>query len=256
MDAAALAKDQINSETSAKGAKVIVANAPSSIIGLFTYSSTTICLGDDLTISFDNLWGELSDCGETQIQYSLDGGATWEQLGKGTVTNGEFSVTFTPEEGTYSFRASFVGNADGCKDGFDNLKFQDNTSLAAVVVAPCVEDICNYSQGYFKNHSEVWAGTSLMLGSVTYSDSDLLFILNRTSSGGNSYVILAHQLITIKLNALRGVDVSSIQSDINNADLLIDDANLKTDSIKDEAMNDLGNLFDTFIKANHCDDEE
>lgn len=137
MDAAVLAKENAGSEVLAKGAKpdftaTVYVPGP---IGEFSYSSTTVCLGDNLTVSFDNLYGATNDCGEIQIQYSMDGGTTWEQLDKGTAENGVFSGTLVnPEAGTYSFRADFAGNAGGCKDGFDNLKFQDNTVLAVVVV--------------------------------------------------------------------------------------------------------------------------
>ncbi|MDP3359864.1 MAG: hypothetical protein Q8S41_11005 [Lutibacter sp.] len=153
MDAAVLA-NEINSELSAKGAKVSTAVVAQ---GSFSYSETEVCLGDDLTVTFDNLYGTGSDCGEVQIQYSLDG-VVWLQLDKGTVTDGVFSGTLVaPVSGTYSFRADFAGNAGGCKDGFDNLKFQDNTVLAVVVVAPCVScDIANFTYETSDNQNIVF----------------------------------------------------------------------------------------------------
>jgi len=133
--------DQLNAKTSdaqilAKGGKSAVKVAAS---GLFSYSTTTVCLGDDLTVIFDNLYGDDSDCGEIQIQYSLNG-IDWVQLGKGTVTDGVFSVTFTPVEGAYSFRADFNGKAGGCKEEFESMKFQDNTVNDVVVVGECCDD--------------------------------------------------------------------------------------------------------------------
>ncbi|MDT8417913.1 MAG: hypothetical protein RQ864_08910, partial [Lutibacter sp.] len=134
IDATVLAKE-INSEIAAKGDKVSAAGAVAQ--GSFSYSSTNVCLGDDLTVYFDNLYGPDSDCGEVQIQYSLNGD-DWFQLDKGTVTNGVFSGTLVePVSGMYSFRADFNGSSGGCKDGFENLKSQDNTVLSVVEVAPC-----------------------------------------------------------------------------------------------------------------------
>lgn len=165
LDAAALAKDQISSELSAKGGKVVT----TAVSGLFTYSSTTVCLGDDLTVSFDNLWGDASDCGETMIHYSLNG-TDWFQLDKGTPIDGKYSVTFEPIAGTYSFRAGFVGNAGGCKDGFDNLKSQDNTVLAVVVVAPCGS--CDESFSYVANGGNI---TFTYIPAESVTDANLVF---------------------------------------------------------------------------------
>ena len=60
------------------------------------------------------------------------------------------------------------------------------------------------SQGYWKNHPESWSRvTSLALGSVTYTQAQLLAIL-RQPAHGNGLVSLAHQLIATRLNTLLG----------------------------------------------------
>ena len=68
---------------------------------------------------------------------------------------------------------------------------------------------CTYTQGYWKNHgpnpksngnqTNQWDVTSLVLGTVTYSDTRLQNILN-TPVKGNGLISLAHQLIAAKLN--------------------------------------------------------
>lgn len=64
---------------------------------------------------------------------------------------------------------------------------------------------CTVSQGYWKNHPESWSRvTSLALGSVTYTQAQILAIL-RQPARGNGLVSLAHQLIATKLNMLLGV---------------------------------------------------
>ena len=79
---------------------------------------------------------------------------------------------------------------------------------------------CTYTQGYWKNHTGEWPATSIKLGSVNYTSSQLLSIFNR-SVGGNGLVALAHQLIAAKLNLARGADASAVASFISSADALI-----------------------------------
>jgi hypothetical protein len=79
---------------------------------------------------------------------------------------------------------------------------------------------CTYTQGYWKNHSAVWPLQSLMLGAVSYSESQLLQILNRPAQG-NGLVILAHQLIAAKLNMADGADPIAVQETVIDADNMI-----------------------------------
>src|SRR5439155_3723853 len=62
---------------------------------------------------------------------------------------------------------------------------------------------CVNSQGYWKNHPEVWPMTQLQLGKVTYNQQQLLSILQQ-SVHGNGLVLLAPQLIAAKLNVASG----------------------------------------------------
>ena len=82
------------------------------------------------------------------------------------------------------------------------------------------ENECAFTQGYWKNHPEAWPVTSLKLGSVTYSQQQLLAILHK-SVQGNGLVSLAHQLIAAKLNIANGADGSDISDEIIAADALI-----------------------------------
>lgn len=180
LDASALAQENAVSETLAKGAKVTLKEAA---IGSFSYTSTIVCLGDDLTVTFDNLYGVNSNCGEVQIQYSLNG-IDWVQLGKGTVTNGLFSVTFIPEAGTYSFRADFSANAGGCKEGFDPMKFQDNTVIDTVNVAACG---CDESFSYVNNGSNSFTFTYIPAESVENANLIFTFAQGVDVSGLNNW---------------------------------------------------------------------
>src|SRR5262252_6449413 len=62
---------------------------------------------------------------------------------------------------------------------------------------------CVRSQGYWKNHESAWPVTTLKLGSLIYTRTQLISILDKSASG-NGLVSLAHQLIAAKLNILSG----------------------------------------------------
>jgi len=102
-----------------------------------------------------------------------------------------------------------------------------NTTTCSTIA--CTSDGgCTYTQGYWKSHGPIplgnnsneWPVTSLTLGGTTYSDLELLSILNK-SGAGNGLITLAHQLIAAKLNVASGADDSAIAATIAAADALI-----------------------------------
>src|SRR4029079_1950870 len=85
---------------------------------------------------------------------------------------------------------------------------------------PTPSGVCPLTQGYWKNHPNAWPVTSLMLGSQTYTQAELLAILN-TRVGGDASINLAHQLIAAKLNIAAGSDPAPVSSTITHADSLL-----------------------------------
>ncbi len=80
---------------------------------------------------------------------------------------------------------------------------------------------CVRSQGYWKTHPEAWPVSSLRLGSIIYSKTQLLAIWN-TPAAGNGLISLAHQLMAAKLNIIAGaIPPSIITGAISTADALI-----------------------------------
>jgi len=87
---------------------------------------------------------------------------------------------------------------------------------------------CTYTQGYWKTHGPIpvgnnsneWPVAGLTLGSVNYTDLQLLAIFN-TPAQGNGLISLAHQLIAAKLNVAAGADDSAAAGAIAAADALI-----------------------------------
>jgi hypothetical protein len=126
----------------------------------------------------------------------------------------------------YVFRA-FAHNDP--KTGLGKSPFSANQECSTLPCSGGGDGGCTYTQGYWKTHgpiptgnnTNVWPVTSLTLGTVSYTDGDLLSILNTSSASGNGLVSLAHQLIAAKLNIANGADASSIQLSIDAADAMI-----------------------------------
>jgi cysteine-rich repeat protein len=79
---------------------------------------------------------------------------------------------------------------------------------------------CTFTQGYWKNHPSAWPVHTLVLGTQSYSEAQLLAILG-TPVGGNGLIDLAHQLIAAKLNLAQGASGAALGGDIAAADALI-----------------------------------
>jgi hypothetical protein len=97
----------------------------------------------------------------------------------------------------------------------------DNTVDQIRIITQCPpEGVCPKTQGFWKNHPDDWPVTSLMLGSQTYTQMELLAIF-RTPPRGDASLILAHQLIAAKLNIANGSDPAPIAATILHADGLL-----------------------------------
>jgi hypothetical protein len=121
---------------------------------------------------------------------------------------------------TYAFRSFAHANSTIFRSDFSgNL---------LCTTASCPVPSCTFTQGYWKTHGPIpvgnnsneWPVTSLTLGTVSYTDLELLSIFN-TPAGGNGLISLAHQLMAAKLNIANGADGSSVAGAIAAADALI-----------------------------------
>lgn len=92
-------------------------------------------------------------------------------------------------------------------------------TLVARTLTPPLQN-CTYTIGYWRTHPEAWPVAGLTLGTVAYTQAQLLSILN-TPAKGNGLIILAHQLIAAKLNIADGADPTPIAAAIAAADALI-----------------------------------
>jgi len=126
----------------------------------------------------------------------------------------ESGVTGTLGELEYGTQYHFCAFAN---DGIGKRGSELSLSVGAQTT---VSTNCTYTQGYWKTHIEMWPVASLALGSVIYTEQELLSILNQPVQG-NGLVSLAHQLIATKLNVLGGADPTAAAVAIASADALI-----------------------------------
>jgi hypothetical protein len=115
-------------------------------------------------------------------------------------------------EGTDYVFCTFA-NAGG---GFDQSPYSQNIAGTTILYSAN----CTYTIGYWKNHPSAWPVTSLTLGTVTYTQAELLAILNQPTQG-NGLVSMAKQLIAAKLNVAAGANSGSVASAIAAADAQI-----------------------------------
>jgi hypothetical protein len=229
-------EDTTASDSYAAGAKPDLDPPVLTIVGSTQTTITVrVCAGDSgAPAGFSLHWTTAAD-------YAANG---WSSL---EVCSGSFSGV--PIESTYSLGPNEcidvvvgalddseigVSFADGCNGGllcgteyafrsFAHANRDFNRSdFSAVIFAhtESCDDGCTLTQGYWKNHSEAWPVDTLSLGSVSYSQAELLSILGERV-GGNGLVSLAHQLIAAKLNVASGANASAISSTIAAADALI-----------------------------------
>src|SRR5262249_24146131 len=96
------------------------------------------------------------------------------------------------------------------------------TSTTTTTTIP--DNTCPVGRGFWKNHPSAWPVGTLMLGSQTYTESELLKVLRmRTgqSSGTDASLILARRLIVTKLNIANGSDPTTIGTTVADADRLL-----------------------------------
>ena len=106
-----------------------------------------------------------------------------------------------------------------------NATGTDDTSVPSVTLrvktlTRSLQD-CTYTQGYWKTHPEAWPVGNVTLGTVNYTQAQLLLIFDQPAKG-NGLISLAHQLIAAKLNIAQGATPpASVMAAIAAADALI-----------------------------------
>ena len=154
-----------------------------------------------------------------------------------------------PSGVAFVLRAEARGTATVPESGFSTTLFTSTN--------PTTD--CVLTQGFWKNHAGAWPVASLTLGTVLYTQAQLLDILD-TPATGNGLIFLAHQLIATKLNIASGADATPIAATIAAADALIDGLVIPPVGAGFLAPSDASPLTDTLDSYNngglgvpHCD---
>jgi len=119
---------------------------------------------------------------------------------------------------------------------------------------PC--PVCPQSQGDWKNNPD-WPVAELILGTQSYSQEELVDILNMPVGRGNNAdasLILAKQLIAAKLNIANGAEASQeVQDAIESANALIGSNTIpmgvKPRSIQGKQMTNVAGFLESFNKG-------
>lgn len=123
-------------------------------------------------------------------------------------------------------------------------------TLLSGTVAAQTNTTCPAGQGYWKN-TATWPASELTLGSQTYTQVELLIILN-TPVGGDASLNLAHQLIAAKLNAAQGSDAGLASALVMQADALLSTFsgklpyNVAPSDANGQAMVNVGGVLDSY----------
>ena len=175
----------------------------------------------------DNTWRDSSDLSMCKASFSGNANGSRYNLAKGECASVQAGDNLFDDPGassncantpllcgtSYVFRSFSHANSTFNRSAF--------TPTLVCTTSACEQDNgCTFTQGFWKTHAEDWPVASVTVGTVTYSQADLLAIFN-TSPAGNGLITLAHQLIAAKLNVAGGADDSSIAGAIAAADTLI-----------------------------------
>src|SRR5262249_57457640 len=94
------------------------------------------------------------------------------------------------------------------------------TTSSSTTTTTLPANTCPVSQSFWKNHPSAWPVGTLMLGSQTYTQSELLGVLQMRTAHDAS-LKLADQLIAAKLNIASGSDPTTIGTTVADADRLL-----------------------------------
>jgi hypothetical protein len=158
------------------------------------------------------------------------------------------SNTFSTVAGDLSYLVHYNG---------DN-EYAAGDAICEVLTVQAAPQGCTLTQGFWKNHASAWPVSSLTLGTVSYTKTQLITIL-KTPVKGNGLISMSHQLIAAKLNIASGASDAAIASTIAAADALIGSKvvpPIGTDKIAPSVTSSLNDALDNFNSGitgpGHC----
>jgi len=138
------------------------------------------------------------------------------------ISDKSFPAVFGIEPGVvFDYMGDYdQAQADGCNFyvtwGDNRLATAPDIRFAKIALCTA----CPLGQGYWRNHPDAWPVSSLVLGTQTYSQDELLLILHPTTAR-NASLILAQQLIAAILNTANGSDPTPLGDAISQANTFL-----------------------------------
>jgi hypothetical protein len=171
--------------------------------------------GFDGTATLNTYGGSSYQLGPNE-SVDVEVGDLFDETGYVVNYGGQLNIADNPElvPGTeYVFRAKTIGDGGIAESAWTAELFATTDEE---------EEDCVFTQGFWKTHPEAWPVAGLTLGSVFYTNAQLLDIFN-TPAEGNGLIFLAHQLIAAKLNIATGVPIviPVVADAVADADALI-----------------------------------
>jgi hypothetical protein len=140
---------------------------------------------------------------------------------------GAYSVSVVQSTVPWATFIPTISNAAGVLVAENSNPSPSSTTLNAASSTDLTLDFgfvpganCTLTQGYWKNHENKWPLATLTLGGKTYTQDELVYILNAPVSADDS-IRLAYQLIAAKLNIYNSATPSTVPQWIQLADQLL-----------------------------------
>jgi hypothetical protein len=132
--------------------------------------------------------------------------------------------------------------------------------LEGSAILQCPSGGCPATFGFWKHHPFPFASANI--GCHTYTDAELVAILNQNNAGGNAVTILGHQLIAAIANYAAGGQQTTAATAAIGASIALlcaNNINMSTDFVQSgttlgQEMTDLANTLDAYNSATglHC----
>ncbi|MCZ6690414.1 MAG: PKD domain-containing protein [Planctomycetota bacterium] len=172
-----------------------------------------ICPGESVTLDGSQSFDQDTVQGGQPVRYEWDFDVAIDADGD-SIPDNDLDATGPVVMTTYS-----AAGPHTAKLTFFDDDGETDTDFVTVTVdnQGCV---CPLSQGYWKNHASQWPFGTLVLGVASYTQDELLALLE-TPVQGDASLILSKQLIAAKLNIENGSDPGPASGAIANADSLL-----------------------------------
>jgi len=191
---------------------------------------TITCASGTMRIAFDTGTGSIViGKGQGEILEINVGALTANASGMFTFTpasidahNGPLTITISPTPGTLTIVGPTTTTSTSTTSTTGPTTTSPSTTTTSSSTTTTIPGgTCPVGPGFWRKHPSAWPVTTLVLGSQTYTQSELLAVLRARRSRADASLLLARQLIAAKLNVANGSDPTTIGTTVADADRLL-----------------------------------